>query len=797
MDSLQEVSSTMTEETEVLIEIEVTQPHNGISLAEAANALITLQVPCKDASPSTPVTSSENSENNKMETDPKDFRKKILQGMKSQFNTSTEEDTSEQVTRRGPHRSKSKFKREDESTEGTIKTDIPKASRGRGRPPKVPLETAKSISDKLKVENDVLKTEKDSINEAGSERTDTATITRRSQRTNISRTSATDLLKGLTERQTKKNSVLGSDVAKPTEFPRKRGRPAKPTALAQNETELLGIVAKEDVPEEEDASKVEHMASLGLQSKSSPVLNSLLGKKKIRMDDEACKETSDSPVPDQCQIVCQDLSSSVNSPEREHSLVACSLENEVEVSILEDQGKEIVTPKVNGTTSIEDSTKYSCCCIEVRSPIANVSPTATLYCQAVDSVGGKLVGCCLTASKKRLYRPSKKVPFMNLCDSHRDRIRKHFCCPGCGLFCTQGAFLQCKSVEDSVHFFHANCQRKGIKPTCPHCNRNENIVEIRLQMKTCAVPVFCNDAKLLKTIPTAKISLVTREELNGKFDSACPNYISSQLVLPSGKVINSNGIPKSLSKEMLERILKSLENTSATGSTSDKNLFVAAKHGDIERVIECLRLCQHVNLVYQDADGQTALHAACFGGHLSVVHIIFQSGGALDKMDYSQNTPLSLAVIQEHNDIVKYLIQAGSSASLKGEGGMTALHSAAKYGNLEACHYIMTLGNGSKFINAQDDGGWTPLVWGCEHQRYDIVKYLLQSKADPSVRDAEQNVALHWAAFSGSVDIVALLLDQGCQVNASNLHGDTPLHTASRRDNYECVLLLITRGARL
>lgn len=55
---------------------------------------------------------------------------------------------------------------------------------------------------------------------------------------------------------------------------------------------------------------------------------------------------------------------------------------------------------------------------------------------------------------------------------------------------------------------------------------------------------------------------------------------------------------------------------------------------------------------------------------------------------------------------------------------MTALHLAAKYGNLEACHYIMTLGNGSKFINAQDDGGWTPLVWGCEHQRFDIVKFV-------------------------------------------------------------------------
>jgi euchromatic histone-lysine N-methyltransferase len=53
---------------------------------------------------------------------------------------------------------------------------------------------------------------------------------------------------------------------------------------------------------------------------------------------------------------------------------------------------------------------------------------------------------------------------------------------------------------------------------------------------------------------------------------------------------------------------------------------------------------------------------------------------------------------------------------------MTALHLACKNGNLEACHYIMTIGNGKNFINAQDDGGWTPLVWGCEHRRVDIVK---------------------------------------------------------------------------
>lgn len=132
----------------------------------------------------------------------------------------------------------------------------------------------------------------------------------------------------------------------------------------------------------------------------------------------------------------------------ESTLVANCLENEVELSIVEEHGKtetnHPVPRQCNGTVSLAvEKTNFTCSCVESRPPVATVPPaatvppTATLYCQAVDSVGGKLVGCCLVASRKRFYRPSKKIPFMILCDSHRDRIRKHFCCPGCGLFCTQ------------------------------------------------------------------------------------------------------------------------------------------------------------------------------------------------------------------------------------------------------------------------------------------------------------------------------------------------------------------------
>lgn len=107
---------------------------------------------------------------------------------------------------------------------------------------------------------------------------------------------------------------------------------------------------------------------------------------------------------------------------------------------------------------------------------------------------------------------------------------------------------------------------------------------------------------------------------------------------------------------------------------------------------------------------------------------------------------------------------------------MSALHLAAKYGNLEACELLLSaVPNNRSYINCTDDGGWTPLVWACEHGHVEVTKFLLQNGADPLLRDVEHNVALHWAAFSGSSYLLELLLNNGCEVNAVNAHGDSAL----------------------
>ena len=56
-----------------------------------------------------------------------------------------------------------------------------------------------------------------------------------------------------------------------------------------------------------------------------------------------------------------------------------------------------------------------------------------------------------------------------------------------------------------------------------------------------------------------------RDETLRQPDPACPRFLSPQLVLPSGKVIDANGIPDSLSKENLERILKAFDSNSSKG----------------------------------------------------------------------------------------------------------------------------------------------------------------------------------------------------------------------------------------
>uniref|UniRef100_T1IV76 Histone-lysine N-methyltransferase n=1 Tax=Strigamia maritima TaxID=126957 RepID=T1IV76_STRMM len=464
-----------------------------------------------------------------------------------------------------------------------------------------------------------------------------------------------------------------------------------------------------------------------------------------------------------------------------------------------------------------------CTCQENLSVPFESSTQKETFCQAVDCIDERLVGCSNTVnSSSSMNRPGRKIPFSAMCNGHAKRLRAHHCCPGCGLFCTQGAFMRCSNVTNgpngSMHLFHERCctVSKG-EALCPHCGGSSNWTHVRTRINSYRPLSFYTKQPAGHRQPSARMTInrgneVVQRKEEKSWDVPSARYKIEEIgkEISSGdkrhesesdsdkdirsRIRASNGLPLGPDRTELESLLVNLTNDKPTNHRyTIKSFYNSAKTGDVGKILHMLAMSYNPNHQFEEYDNETALHAACANGHLIAVHVLQQAGAKLDCVDDKLRTPLTVAVENKQTVIIRYLIRAGVNLEARGEDGMTSMHIAAKMGNLEACRCFFETRKLN--INLLDDGGWTPLVWGSEHRHKDVVRFLLECGADPNVRDNEQNIALHWAAFSGSSEICELFLNRECDLSSVNEHGDTPLHIAARQDNYDCIMLFLTRNA--
>ncbi|XP_046738026.1 histone-lysine N-methyltransferase EHMT2 isoform X1 [Diprion similis] len=417
------------------------------------------------------------------------------------------------------------------------------------------------------------------------------------------------------------------------------------------------------------------------------------------------------------------------------------------------------------------------CLCQIRSQlyVTITGSGAPLYCTATDSIDSKVVGCCneVDSNDVAMRRPSARVPFIILCRMHKERLLRHNCCPSCGLFCTQGRFVQCVNG----HQYHRECEiYPNKKALCPHCGCDSSSYDVAITMRAMRKPVFIPTRRKFSKLPSAKMSFTGKGD-NTKLAGRPP----SPLIPPEAIKIQQPNC-----------------NADRPERYTIMSLYTSVKNGDLEKLVNVLACGYNANHTFRDYALRTSLHIAADKGHLSCVHTLVQAGAQLDVMDKNQLTPLMLAAAKGKVDVVKYLIKIGADVTLKGEDGMTVLHMAAKSGHLDVCQIILAECKVPRtLVDSVDDGGWTSLIWACEFCHTEVARFLLEKRCDPLIRDAEQNIALHWSAFSGSSEITELLLNQGCDVNAVNVHGDTPLHIAARQDQYAVSVLLLARGAKI
>ncbi|GFT34149.1 histone-lysine N-methyltransferase EHMT2 [Nephila pilipes] len=484
---------------------------------------------------------------------------------------------------------------------------------------------------------------------------------------------------------------------------------------------------------------------------------------------------------------------SANIVDKDGSAIIVTLQDKSDLdSSIEDLSSDETKNSIVSWSPLKDLklSKSVCCCSANEIPCLCNGEQLQLICEAEDTIDENIVPCTRTVSQQYLLTPSSEIKYRAFCDIHLWRLKKHHCCPKCGIFCTQGSFLYCyhsSNGENENHFFHSSCfliPDVGLPPGCPHCCRFSNFKNVNLTffekedhqaINTNSYKVF-NAQNLTEDLENYNILMDIQNS-----EVECSSNVNSAFLMQK--------------RDLKTMLMAVSEETSLRLRPAGKCLFNPIKTNDVKKVLQLIANGVNPNHKFTTHKNNTPLHVAAFYGSTGIVHVLLQCEALIDAVNDDLETPLILAVEKEQISVVRYLIHAGAQVDVKNENGLTAFHVACKNNSKEMAEFLFNTG---KFdVNLQDDGGWTPLVWACEHNYVDLIQWLLDLGADPNVRDNEENTALHWAACSGNNDILEMLLDNGCNLSFVNQRGDSALHIAARKDNYMCVKLLLARDALL
>jgi ankyrin repeat protein len=247
----------------------------------------------------------------------------------------------------------------------------------------------------------------------------------------------------------------------------------------------------------------------------------------------------------------------------------------------------------------------------------------------------------------------------------------------------------------------------------------------------------------------------------------------------------------------------------AEDETSPGHLFDAAiDREDVDAVKELLAAGNPANtpIVHEEVTS-TPLVKACWRRNMEIVRLLVEAGADVNGLEKTRmvnhlgevhwfiKSPLEEVVCKDL-DIVRYLIGKGAKVNEKLTNGVTVLNLPAYKGDLETLEVLISAGGD---VNAVDDIGYTPLKHAVMGRQPESIRMLVAKGA--KVNEAPTGVnageaALHVAIDRGFPDIVKLLLELKANPNAKSKYEGTPLQLAQKGDQDDIVAILKAAGAK-
>lgn len=154
-------------------------------------------------------------------------------------------------------------------------------------------------------------------------------------------------------------------------------------------------------------------------------------------------------------------------------------------------------------------------------------------------------------------------------------------------------------------------------------------------------------------------------------------------------------------------------------------------------------------------------------------------------------TPLLSAAYYGHVPVCEFLVRVGANIEEPTAKGSTPLHHAAWNGHTAVCDYLLSVGANARAIT---DAGSMPLHQAAFNGKSDACVALIKGGCPINSLNASGATALHQAAYSGHAHTCRVLIGMGASIEAVTAKGSTALQQAAGQGCGEACRVLVDAG---
>lgn len=238
-----------------------------------------------------------------------------------------------------------------------------------------------------------------------------------------------------------------------------------------------------------------------------------------------------------------------------------------------------------------------------------------------------------------------------------------------------------------------------------------------------------------------------------------------------------------------------LDKGAISSPTKDGNypIHLAAWHG-FDSIVK--RLLDHDGVTSQGYEKRTPLFCAAARGRIKVLETLLpHSSDVLNVCDSSHVPPIMAALTNSHPDAANCLLDADVDLSIVNEFGTSAIHVAARLGDLDMVKRLLSMGCKGDVQNRFKD---TPLFQAVRTRSLDVVDALLGAGFDDvSFLDATGTSYAMVAAEKGDLDMLRKLENRGAQLAIVDGLGRSATYHAAASGHWELFEFLGAHGEAL